>query len=228
VEVLIVEGDPKTAEDLARHFRKHGIRAHTTGTGQDALERFSAVDAVLLNPKLPDTDGLEACRAIRSISNIPILMVSEEDDELECILALKLGADDYISRPYRGRELIARVQAVVRRAGGLNCPRPEIAQKAAGEILRSGSLHIDLRDHQVWVNDTEVYLTCKEFDLLALLATEPGRVFTREAIMMKVWGHDGAGDTRTLRVHVSLLRKKLMRPELIETVRGVGFRLGRA
>ena len=224
MHVLIVESDLKCAAELMRNLGKHGIRTRTAGTGQEALERFSSADAVLLNPRLPDMDGLEACRAIRSISSIPILVISEEDDELECILALKLGADDYIARPYRRRELMARIEAVVRRAGSLGLVA-EIAGKDSGGTLHLGTLHINLSHRQVTVNDTIVQLTCKEFDLLALLAAEPGRVFTREAIMTKVWGHDGGGDTRTLRVHMSLLRKKLMRPGLIETVRGVGFRL---
>ena len=227
MDVLIVDGDAKRAEALVRHLSDHGIRTQTTNTGQDALARSAEVDAVLLSPKLPDTDGLEACRAIRSMSNVPILMVSEEDDEIECILALKLGADDYIPRPFRGRELIARVQAVVRRAGSLSDTGADLAKITGEGTLRTTSLRIDLREHQVRVDDCEVYLTCKEFDLLALLATEPGRVFSSEDIMLQVWGHDGAGDTRTLRVHVSALRKKLKRPGLIETVRGVGFRLAR-
>jgi len=174
---------------------------------------------VLLKLQLPDINGVELCQRIRLNSQVPIIMVSGHDDEFDCVLGLKAGADDYVARPYRLRELLARIQAVVRRATGQWPTAP------ADPVRNIGVLHLDLHLRQAVVRGAEIALTGKEFDLLAFLASEPGCTFTREDIMSQVWGHDGAGDTRTLGVHIAGLRRKLGVDNLIETVWGVGFRL---
>jgi DNA-binding response OmpR family regulator len=192
--------------------------------GSFALKRCREVDAVLLDLVLADIDGFEVCRAIRAVSGVPIIMVSARGDEFDRVLSLKLGADDYVVRPYSLRELTARIEAVIRRAGTSWQPRMHEDTPVA-ETCELGHIRIDFRGRTVTVGDRETNLTRMEFDILALLAKDAGRVFERQHIMTEVWGHDGAGDTRTLGVHISGLRKKLGEPSSIETVRGVGFRL---
>jgi two-component system, OmpR family, response regulator RegX3 len=219
VRVLIVEDQSDVAQELAGGLGDQGFQAVTARDGRSALDRYSDVDVVLLDLGLPDRDGFDVCRAIRADSNVPIIMVSGRSDEFDRVLGLKLGADDYVVKPVWLRELAARIEAVVRRTTGAR-ERPR-----AGDLPEIGPLRIDPHGRRVTVHGREVSLTRKEFDLLALLAAEPDRVLGRAAIMRAVWGHDGAGDTRTLGVHIASLRKKLGLPRLVETVRGVGFRL---
>lgn len=218
MRVLIVEDEHEVAEELVRGLGDLGMDAMTAHAGRAALHSYSEADIVLLDLQLPDIDGFELCRAIRAASQVPIIIVSARDAEFDRVLGLKLGADDYVVKPYSLRELAARIEAVTRRAAG-DCRAPD------DEIRHAGPIRVDLYQRRVVAQEREVALTRKEFDLLALLAASPGKVLTRDFIMRKVWGHDGAGDTRTLGVHMTSLRKKLGEPRLIETVRGVGFRL---
>ncbi|MFF4412762.1 response regulator transcription factor [Streptosporangium sp. NPDC001559] len=222
MRVLLVEDDSEFRDELKGGLNEQGMDILAVDGGQAALEHFGKVDVVLLDLKLPDIDGFEVCQRIRAISSVPIIIVSGRSDEFDRVLGLKMGADDYVMKPYLLRELTARIEAVVRRTKSAW----HVNVLGNGDSVREfGVLKLDLRLRQVLVNGREVVLPRKEFELLALLASEPGRAFTREQIMTKVWGHDGAGDTRTLGVHMVGLRKKLGVPGLIETVRGVGFRL---
>lgn len=219
VKVLLVENDVKVTDELAKGLTEQGLDVLTVNRGYAALAHVDAVDVVLLDLGLPDIDGFEVCRRIRASSFVPIVIVSGRVDEFDRVLALKMGADDYVVKPYWLRELTARIEAVLRRTrGGWTAAGAETARQV-------GALRIDAGRRRVLVDGREVTLTRKEFGLLALLTSDPGRIFTREAIMNEVWGHDGAGDTRTLGVHMASLRKKLGVGDFIETVRGVGFRV---
>nr|AAK06808.1 putative regulator SimReg1 [Streptomyces antibioticus] len=225
VQILTVTDDLQFFEELADDLPNRGFQARREDGIGGALTKCRSVDVILVDLAISETDGFEVCRAIRAVSHVPIIVVSARDDELDQILSLKLGADDYIVWPCGMRQLVARMEALIRRARNaweswgvpLASPEPGVRQ--------FGPVRIDLQRRSVTRDGHEVPLTRKEFDMLALLATDPGRVFTREQIMFEVWGHDGAGDTRTLGVHVTGIRKKLRMPELVETVRGVGFRL---
>jgi DNA-binding response OmpR family regulator len=219
MRALVVDDDAETAEALAKGLAGEGIEAITVRTGRAALDSHVGVDVVLLDIRLPDLDGFEVCRAIRTTSSVPIIILSARDTELDRVLGLKLGADDYVVKPYGLRELTARIEASVRRATNYAQAEP------AKEIRSFGPVQVDLYQRKVTVHDREVAFTRKEFDLLALLSGRPGMVFTREVIMREVWGYNVSGDTRTLGVHITHLRKKLQIPQLIETVRGIGFRL---
>ncbi|MBD2892415.1 response regulator transcription factor [Spirillospora sp. NPDC000708] len=217
MRVLLVEDDAEFSEELAGRLEEQGMDTVAVDQGRAALEHCAEVDIVLLDLMLPDLDGFAVCQLIRNSSTVPIIIVSGRDDEFDRVLGLRMGADDFVAKPYRVRELTTRIEAVVRRARG--------AWAGGDSVKELGGVHLDLRLRRVLVNGEEVALTRKEFDLLAFLAFEPGRTFTRGQIMEEVWGHDGAGDTRTLGVHMTGLRKKLGVAGLIETVRGVGFRL---
>jgi two-component system response regulator RegX3 len=218
MKVLIVEDQPEIADDLSNGLGNQGFNTVTAHTGQAALEQYLDADAILLDLGLPDRDGLEVCRTIRASSNVPIILVSARHDEFDRVLGLRMGADDYVTKPYGLRELGARLEAVMRRTVDTHF-RPE-----KPKVRRTGMVSINLHRHRVTVGDREIFLTRKEFDLLVLLTSDPGRVFDRETIMCEVWGHPSAGDTRTLGVHMVSLRRKLGISHLIETVRGVGFR----
>jgi two-component system response regulator RegX3 len=219
MRVLLVEDDSEVTNELTRGLNEQGLDAFAVDRGRAALTHYNAADIVLLDLGLPDIDGFEVCRLIRANSSVPIIIVSGRNDEFDRVLGLKMGADDYVVKPYRLRELAARIEAVVRRT------RVASSAGVADSVRELGRLRIDLRLRKVVVDGREVVLTRKEFDLLTLLASEPDRTFTRDQIMNEVWGHDGAGDTRTLGVHMAGLRRKLGVADLIETVRGVGFRV---
>ncbi|MFD9389513.1 response regulator transcription factor [Streptomyces sp. NPDC060000] len=218
MRVLIVEDQADIADALRSGLSDHGFETEMAHTCQTALERYAEVDAILLDVGLPDGNGMDVCRTIRAASDVPIIMVSGRDDEFDRVLGLRMGADDYVVKPCGLRELIARIEAVVRRAVG------GWARLGGGGARVVGPLTIDLRQRRTFVDGREIAFTRKEFDLLVLLTGEPGKVFDREAIMRHVWGHPSVGDTRTLGVHMVSLRRKLGAPELIQTVRGVGFR----
>jgi two-component system, OmpR family, response regulator RegX3 len=223
MRVLVVEDDRVLADSLTEGLADRGFDSRVVDTGRGALDQHGQVDAVLLDLGLPDMDGFDVCRTIRTVSSVPIIVVSGRNDEFDRVLALKLGADDYVVKPCGLRELTARIEAVARRA--LNARHFAGPHRPVDDIRQLRELRIDVGSRLVTVSKSEIKLTRKEFDFLALLSTDPGRVFTRDKIMSEVWGHDGAGDTRTLGVHVAGLRKKLGRPTMIETVRGIGFRL---
>ncbi|MBZ3906383.1 response regulator transcription factor [Streptomyces griseiscabiei] len=216
MRVLIVEDHAEIADALRSGLNDHGFETAIADTCQTALERYADVDAVLLDVGLPDGNGMDVCRTIRASSSVPIIMVSGRDDEFDRVLGLRMGADDYVVKPCGLRELVARIEAVVRRAVGW--------ARSSGGSRVVGPLSIDLKQRRAFMEGAELLFTRKEFDLLVLLTGEPGKVFDRETIMRHVWGQPSVGDTRTLGVHMVSLRRKLGAPELIQTVRGVGFR----
>ena len=215
MRVLLVEDDDAIAEPLAEGLRREGLEVERVSTGEAALDAAQA-DLVLLDLGLPDLDGLEVCRQLRARSSVPVIVITARGEELDRVLGLELGADDYVVKPFGFRELMARIRAVTRRTGG-GAPAPPVVQL--------GDLEVDLRARRVTVAGVEVELTRKEFDLLALLVADPGALRTRQEILESVWDAHWYGPTKTLDVHVAALRKKLGDPGLIETVRGVGFRV---
>ncbi|MBV8305358.1 MAG: response regulator transcription factor [Acidimicrobiia bacterium] len=212
--ILVVEDDDAIAEPLARGLEREGYAVTRAATGQQALDTTD-VDLVLLDLGLPDIDGYEVCRRIRARASTPIIVITARGDEVDRVVGLELGADDYVVKPFGYRELVARIRAVRRRTAAVE---PDIVQ-------RVGTIAIDRRTRKVWSDDAEVALAPKEFDLLALLAEDAGAVVSRQQILEQVWDPHWYGPTKTLDVHVAALRKKLGQPQLIETVRGVGFRL---
>jgi len=220
VRLLLVEDDDAIAGPLVKGLGREGFEVTRVATGADALAAGPA-DLVLLDLGLPDIDGYEVCRRLRADSAVPIIVITARGDEVDRVVGLELGADDYVVKPFGFRELVARIRAVSRRAAA-----PEGGNGDADPVLRSGPVEVDTRTRRVTVDGTEVVLTRKEFDLLALLARDPGATRTRDEILEEVWDAHWYGPTKTLDVHVASLRKKLGDPTLIETVRGVGFRLG--
>jgi two-component system response regulator RegX3 len=221
MHVLIVEDDDSIAEPLSKGLERQGfsVRRESTGLGAiDALASDGHVDVILLDLGLPDIDGYEVCRRVRTTATTPIIVLTARGDEIDRVLGLELGADDYMVKPFGFRELVARMNAVTRRA--------QVTSDTSNDsIALDGGVEIDPRTRRVVVNGTEVQLTRKEFDLLRLLATDPGATHTREDILEQVWDAHWYGPTKTLDVHIASLRKKIGDPGLIETVRGVGFRL---
>ncbi|MER6115158.1 response regulator transcription factor [Streptomyces sp. NPDC001743] len=225
MRLLLVEDDNHVAAALSAILARHGFKVVHARSGEEALQALLPADTepfgvVLLDLGLPDQDGYEVCGKIRKRSSVPVIMVTARADVRSRIHGLNLGADDYVTKPYDTGELLARIHAVSRRKTGTEdtAPTPVAA-------LRLGHVHIELPTRRVSVDGSEVQLTRKEFDLLALLAQRPGVVFRREQIISEVWRTSWEGTGRTLEVHVASLRSKLRLPALIETVRGVGYRL---
>jgi DNA-binding response OmpR family regulator len=214
MKLLLVEDEDAIAEPLAEGLRREGFEVQRVATGADALEAAQP-DLVLLDVGLPDTDGFSLCRELRERSEVPIIMVTAKGEEIDRVVGLEVGADDYIVKPFGFRELIARIRAVTRRQHGA---------PASGAVAL-GPLSVDTRSRRVTLDGREVGLTPKEFDLLALLASDPGAVFERRKILQEVWQTDWFGSSKTVDVHVAALRRKLGDPAWIETVRGVGFRV---
>ena len=215
MRVLIVEDEDSIAVPLAQGLRREGFDVECVATGAEALDAPTP-ELVLLDLRLPDVDGYDVCRELRSRSDVPIIMVTAKGEEIDRVVGLELGADDYVVKPFGLRELVARIRAVSRRAG---------ARRTTGESLVVGPLRIDARGHRASLDGAELDLTPKEFDLLALLASEPGAVVDRERILRDVWHTTWYGSSKTVDVHVAALRRKLGDPGWIETVRGVGIRL---
>jgi two-component system, OmpR family, response regulator RegX3 len=216
MRVLLVEDDEPVAESLIRGLARYGYDVEWVSTAAAALAAGPA-DMVLVDLGLPDMDGLDVCRELRARGDVPIIVISARADEVDKVVGLEIGADDYVSKPFGVREVVARMRAVLRRV------RP--AEPEAPETPSTGRVSIDRRARRVFVDDAEISLTPKEHDLLAFLAEVPGAAFTREQIMEAVWDENWFGPTRTLDVHVGALRRKLGDAATIETVRGVGFRL---
>ena len=216
MDILLVEDDDAIAASLISGLATSGMTVRRVSNGADAVAA-EIPDVVLLDIGLPDFDGFEVCRRIRQKSQVPIIMLTARDEEIDRVFGLEIGADDYVTKPFGLRELIARIRAVSRRRAALDLP--------ASEILEIGNLKLDLSTRRVYMSGKEVELTTKEFDLLAYLAEHPGIVHRRTDIMESVWDANWYGPTKTLDAHVAAVRKKLGNADWIEAVRGVGFRL---
>jgi DNA-binding response OmpR family regulator len=216
VKVLLVEDDPSIAASLVEGLQANGFTVTHVSTGAGALSA-PAVDVVLLDIGLPDMDGFDVCRQIRKSSMVPIILLTARSEELDRVVGLELGADDYVTKPFGFRELVARIRAVTRRAG--------MADSVVSGPIDLGPLSIDERTRRALLDGEELQLTTKEFDLLVYLAAEPGVVHRRTDILEHVWDVNWYGPTKTLDAHIAALRKKLGNPEWIQAVRGVGFRL---
>ncbi len=222
VRILMVEDDAAVAASSLDGLRAQGFDVEHVATGGAALTAVASPeppDVVLLDLGLPDMDGQEVCRRIRSTSEVPVIVVSARGDEADRVIALELGADDYLVKPFGMRELAARIRAVLRRVATPTAP-------AATGVQELGRLTIDRRTQRVHVDDEEIALTAKEFDVLAYLAEDPGAVRRRTEILEHVWDGHWYGATKTVDAHVAAIRKKLGDPAWVEAVRGVGFRLG--
>jgi len=214
VKLLLVEDEDAIAEALAEGLRHEGFAVDRVASGLAALEAAEP-DLVLLDVGLPDTDGFTVCRELRRRSSVPIIILTAKGEEIDRVVGLEVGADDYIVKPFGFRELIARIRAVTRRTG----------ERPTQSATRLGPLELDTRGRRIFVDGEEIDLTPKEYDLLALLASDPGAVFRRSRILEEVWQTPWFGSAKIIDVHVGALRKKLGDPSLIETVRGVGLRL---
>ncbi len=214
MKILVVEDEDAIAEPLAEGLRREGFEIERVASGQEALDAPPA-DLVLLDLRLPDLDGLAVCRELRSRSSVPIIMITAKGEEVDKVVGLEVGADDYVVKPFGFRELLARIRAVTRRTSLHN------DRNAAS----AGPLTIDGPARRATLDGSELELTPKEFDLLFLLAREAGTVVSKQQIFEDVWGSTWYGGTKTIDVHVASLRRKLGDPAWIETVRGVGLRL---
>lgn len=220
VKVLLVEDDSSIAQSVISSLQTAGLEVVHVATGQGAIDAVNGdnFDVVLMDLGLPDMDGLDASKAIRLSSSVPIIIVSARGDELDRILGLELGADDYVVKPFSQRELLARIRAVTRRRGEVN-ESPEL-----DKVIGTSRLVVNEREHTVKLDGVDVVLTAKEFELLAYLATSPGTVFRRNDILEHVWDVNWFGTTKTLDAHIASIRKKLGNPDWIQAVRGVGFK----
>jgi DNA-binding response OmpR family regulator len=221
VKVLVVEDDASVADGIIDGLTDAAFNVQHSATGAAALADFEtfAPDLVLLDLGLPDMDGTDVCRSIRKNSPVPIIVVSARGDEIDRVVSLEMGADDYVVKPFGMRELVARIRAVARRTAPSDVP--------AGPAERSfGSLSIDTRTQRVSLSGTDIHLTPTEFELLVYLTEDPGAVCRRNDILTDVWDTNWFGTTKTLDAHVAAIRKKLGSPGWIESVRGVGFRFG--
>ncbi|MFF4956427.1 response regulator transcription factor [Streptomyces sp. NPDC001222] len=233
MHVLLIEDDDRVAGPLAEGLRRFGFTVEHARNGADGLAAPEA-EMVLLDLGLPDMDGIDVCRALRSRSSVPIIMITARDDEVDRVLGLELGADDYVSKPFGVRELVARIRAVTRRARppAPATPREEpqpsddLAQRPGrSRIQRIGPLTIDHRTRRVHLHQAPITLAPKEFDLLVCLAEDPGAVCSRQQILDTAWEPNFFGPTKTLDVHIAALRRKLGDSSWIENIRGIGFRL---
>jgi two-component system, OmpR family, response regulator RegX3 len=221
--VLVVEDEESFSDALSYMLRREGFEVAVAATGPDALNEFdrSGADLVLLDLMLPGLSGTEVCRTLRQRSSVPVIMLTARDSEIDKVVGLELGADDYVTKPFSSRELVARIRAVLRRRG-------EPAADAQPSTLEAGPVRMDVERHVVSVNGEAVAMPLKEFDLLELLLRNAGRVLTRGQLIDRVWGTDYVGDTKTLDVHVKRLRAKIepdpANPRHLVTVRGLGYK----
>jgi len=216
MRILVVEDEDAIADPLVDGLRREGYHVDRAATGADALDETLKPDLVLLDLRLPDVDGLDVCRALRSRSAVPIIIVTARGEESDRVVGLELGADDYVVKPFGARELIARIRAVMRRS----------SERRDGDgAIRVGELSVDGRSRRAQLAGRELELTPKEFDLLSALARDPGAAISRRRLLEEVWETSWYGSAKTIDVHIASLRRKLGDPGWIETVRGVGFRL---
>jgi two-component system, OmpR family, response regulator RegX3 len=243
--VLVIEDEESFVEALTVGLEREGFRVAVANDGASALQRFGEVapDIVLLDLMLPRVSGIDVCRQLRRVSQVPIIMVTAKSSEIDTVVGLEVGADDYVAKPYRIRELVARMHAVMRRRqvaasavaaddgqrAGTGSSAPEA--RPLSDDIRIGGLTLDPVAHRVLVDDAEVVMPLKEFMLLHLLMSNAGRVLTREVLIDRVWGHDYYGDTKTLDVHIKRLRSKIeadpANPKRIVTIRGLGYKFDR-
>ena len=216
--ILVVDDEPNIADLVELYLRRDGFRVLKAATGEEGVRAVGdhRPRLVVLDVGLPDIDGLEVCRRLRQTSSIPVIFLTARDTEIDRVLGLELGADDYVTKPFSPTELVARVKAVLRRTEGTTAP---------AEILQAGAVAIDLGRREVRVHDEAVAFTTKEFDLLKFLAERPGLALSRQQILDGVWGYDWFGDVRTVDVHIAQVRKKVADAVAINTVRSVGYRL---
>jgi DNA-binding response OmpR family regulator len=221
--VLVVEDESAIASFVAAYLKNAGYGVRVAATGGDALRQLAAEkpSLIVLDLMLPDMDGIEICRRVRQDSDLPVLMLTARDDDVDKIIGLEVGADDYLTKPFNPRELVARVKAILRRASSERADRESA-------VIRHGELTVDSGRREVKVGDQEVQLAPKEFDLLWELLDHRGLVLTRDQLLERVWGYTFAGDTRTVDVHVRQLRRKLGDASPIVTVWGVGYKVGPA
>lgn len=224
-KILIVEDESSFSEAISFLLGKEGFETDVAENGRAALELFkaSAYDLVLLDLMIPEVSGIDVCRAIRTTSMVPIIMLTAKDSEVDKVVGLELGADDYVTKPYSSRELVARIKAVLRRG-----TTESMDADSNSAIQVAGNIRMDVERHQVTVNGTLINLPLKEFELLEFLMRNAGRVLTRGQLIDRVWGGDYYGDTKTLDVHIKRLRSKIeedpANPQLIQTIRGLGYK----
>ena len=222
-KILIVEDEEALSDPLAFLLGREGFQTIVVDNGLDALSVFDreGADLVLLDVMLPGMSGMEVCRKLREVSSVPIIMLTAKDSELDKVLGLELGADDYVTKPYSARELIARIRAVLRR-------RSAETDSTTESVLQGGPVRMDIDRHVVTVNGEEISMPLKEFELLEILLRNVGRVMTRGQLIERVWGADYVGDTKTLDVHIKRLRSKIepdsSAPQYVVTVRGLGYK----
>ena len=223
-KILIIEDEVSFSEALSFLLEKEGYSTHIAETGKEGLDTFKSenFDLVLLDLMIPEVSGTEVCRQIRTKSRVPIIMLTAKDSEVDKVVGLEIGADDYVTKPYSSRELVARIRAVLRRNSG------DAIDSESG-LMTVGPVRMDVDRHQVAVNGNPVSLPLKEFELLEFLMRNAGRVLTRMQLIDRVWGSDYVGDTKTLDVHIKRLRAKIetdpANPTLIQTVRGLGYKM---
>ena len=223
--ILVVEDEESFSEALAYLLGREGFEVGVADTGPKAIEEFdrNGADLVLLDLMLPGLSGTEVCRQLRTRSNVPIIMLTAKDAEVDKVVGLELGADDYVTKPYSSRELVARIHAILRRNGN------ESFSDNDGHVLTAGPVRMDTDRHLVSVDNAQTNLPLKEFELLEFLMRNSGRVLTRVQLIDRVWGSDYVGDTKTLDVHIKRLRAKIEKdpanPVFIQTVRGLGYKI---
>jgi two-component system response regulator RegX3 len=223
-KILVVEDEPSFSEALSYLLGREGFEVSVADTGDGAVAEFDrhGADLILLDLMLPGLSGTEVCRQIRQRSKVPIIMLTAKDSEVDKVVGLELGADDYVTKPYSTRELVARIRAVLRRQGD------DSTDAGSDGILTAGPVRMDVERHMVTVNNDAVQLPLKEFELLEFLIRNSGRVLTRSQLIDRVWGSDYFGDTKTLDVHIKRLRAKIevdpAEPVFIQTVRGLGYK----
>ena len=224
-KILIIEDEASFSEALEFLLKKEGFEVEVADDGRQGLEKFAAngADLILLDLMIPEVSGTEVCRIIRTTSQVPIIMLTAKDAEIDKVVGLELGADDYVTKPYSSRELLARIKAVMRRQGS-----GQDYEESSG-ALTVGSIRMDIDKHAVTVNGIAISLPLREFELLEFLMRNSGRVLTRKQLNERVWGGDYFGDTKTLDVHIKRLRSKIevdpANPILLQTIRGLGYKL---
>ncbi len=225
-KILLVEDEKTLAKALKFSLEKEGFKVEVAYDGEEGLKalELETPDLIILDLMLPKIDGYEFCRRLRRSSDIPIIMLTARNEDIDKILGLELGADDYLTKPFNTRELLARIKAILRRAGQ--------ADQGTKKTIRMGNLQVDLIRHRVTLGDREIPLTSREYALISFLASNPGRVYSREQLLEQVWGYDFCGDARTVDVHIRHLREKIeeepAEPRYILTVWGAGYKFKEA